>query len=134
MFLSALEQYDKAIIANDNCIRLRPSAHDLYLKGGMLYSKIDDASKAKDYFRKSLSICNNVLDTMNIKNNDYDMLTMNKAITIIMSDDSIRGNQILTKLYKSENYEAYKEMIEPFINKSKRELIEASFIKKPNSR
>jgi hypothetical protein len=37
MFLYSLKQFDKAIGTINECIRISPSAHNLYLTGGILY-------------------------------------------------------------------------------------------------
>jgi tetratricopeptide (TPR) repeat protein len=112
MFYYQLKQFDKLIWTNNKLIQLRPSAHELYLRGGIFYEKIGDTESAKGFFNKSLTICNTVLDTMNTKNRDFLMLTTNQAINLIMLNDSARANNNLNVLYnnrpdnpKFENFE-----------------------------
>ena len=62
MFYSQLKQFDKLIWTNNKLIQLRPSAQDLYLRGGIFYEQISDTESAKGYFNKSLTICNAVLE------------------------------------------------------------------------
>src|SRR5690606_11824991 len=64
MFYYQLKQFDKALLTNNKLIQLRPNAHDLYLRSGILYVQIGDTANANTYFTKSLTICNSVLDTM----------------------------------------------------------------------
>lgn len=129
MFYYQLKQYDKLIWTNNKLIQLRPSAQDLYLRGGIFYEQIGDIESAKGYFKKSLTICNAVLDTMNTKNRDFVMLTTNQAINLIMLNDSARANNILKVLYDNrsddpqfENIE--KKYIQSLMNKNKKDVIE----------
>ncbi len=94
----SLKQFDKAVETMNECIRIKPSAHDLYLTGGILYEKIGDTISSKKYFQKSLTILNPVLDTMNSHHSDYEMLVSNKAfnrLTITCSATSKAGNNLL---------------------------------------
>ena len=91
MFLDELGFFDKAINTVNNLIRIRPNANDLYLTRGMLYAKTKDSAAGNIYFKKCLSICNSILDTMNEKNKNYYFLSMNRAISIILLGDSTKG-------------------------------------------
>ena len=99
MFLVGLKQYNKAIKTVDEFLRLRPNAHDLFMQKANLFEIIGDTTSAKLNFKKSLSICNSVLDTMQESNNDYIMLVTNKAINLIMLGDSTSANKILKILF-----------------------------------
>lgn len=98
MFQSALTNFDEAIITINNCIRIKPNAHDLYLTAGVLYAKIGDSSAAKKYFEKSLSILNPVLDSMKKNNDEYKMLITNKALNLIMINDTQELDNLLDHL------------------------------------
>jgi tetratricopeptide (TPR) repeat protein len=124
MFLYQLKQFDKAALTVNKLIDLRPSAHDLYLMGGVLYERLGDTISSKNHFQKSLTICNSVLDTMNVKNRDYDMLFMNKAINVIMLGDEAKGNELLKQLYDKQTDDTFKELTASFMNKSKKELVD----------
>ena len=123
MFFNQLKQFDKAVLTINKLIQLRPSAHDLYLTGGILYERIGDTISSKKYFEKSLTICNTVLDTMNKTNRDYEMLVGNEAVNLIMLGDEIKANELLKKLYDSQTDEALKKMTLSMMNKSKKELL-----------
>ena len=131
MFMNELGLYEKAVQTVNNLIRINPYAQDLYLTGGMLYEKTKDSVMANSYFKKSLSICNSVLDTINENNKSYYLLTMDKAINIILLGDSANGNHMLTQLYNKQNDDAYKQLLVPYINKGRREIIEEAFNPKP---
>ena len=124
MFLYSLKQYGKAIETLNECIRLNPSAQDLYLTSGILYERIGDTVSAKEYFQKSLTICNNVLDTMTSKNRDYEMFVGNKAVNLIMLGDEIEADKILKTLYDTQENEETKKITLTLMNKTKKELIE----------
>lgn len=134
MFLVQLKQFDKAIATNNKLITLEPLAHDLYLQGGGLYEQVGDTVSSIKYFKKSLEICNAVLDTMNKLNRDFNLFKINQAVSLIMLNDSTTANKILNDLYESipdefefENVE--KEYIKSLINKTKTQLLDF-FIKK----
>jgi len=128
MFYYQLRLFDKALLANNRLIQLRPFAHDLYLRSGFLYTHLGDTSMAKAYFTKGLTICNSVLDTMTRTNRDYVLLMTNRAIALIMLDDSAKANKNLKTLYDIQlgdpNFDNIdKEYILSLMNKSRKELI-----------
>lgn len=123
MFLYSLKQFDKAVDVTSECIRIRPSAPDLYLTGGILYEKVGDTISSRKYFQKSLSILNPVLDSMKVQDMSYDMLVTTKAITLIMLDDNKTGIDLLKGLADRQQDPELKEVTLSFM-KSKNELIE----------
>jgi tetratricopeptide (TPR) repeat protein len=129
MFHYQHKQFDKALLTNNRLIQLRPNAHDLYLRSGVLSEQLGDTVNSKNLFNKSLTICNSVLDTMDKKNRDYVMLTNNKAISLIMLGDTQKANSILKTLYANQpddpefdNVE--KKYIQSLMYKNKYELLE----------
>jgi tetratricopeptide (TPR) repeat protein len=124
MFYNQLKELDKAVLTVNKLIQLRPTAHDLYLTGGVLYERLGDTVSSNTYFQKSLAICNNVLDTMSAKNRDYEMLVGNKAINLIMLCDDAGANELLKKLYDSQTDEELKKWTASLMNKNKKELLE----------
>ena len=124
MFQYSLKQFDKAIATMNECIRISPKAHDLYMKGGFLYEKMGDTVSSGTYFRKSLAILNAVLDTMQPQNMNYEMLVSNKGINLIMLGDSTAGNTLLRSLADKQQEPVLKEWTLSFMNKSKKELVE----------
>lgn len=123
MFLNSLKEYDNAIATIENLTRLKPNAHDLYLTGGMFCERNNDTIASKVYFQKSLSICDVVLDTISLKNRDYEMIITNKAINLIMLEKKDEANILLKKLYDSQKDGELKEMTLSMMNKSKSEII-----------
>ena len=123
MFLYSLKQFDKAVETMNECIRIKPSAHDLYLTGGILYEKVGDTISSKKYFQKSLTILNSVLDTMKARNLDYEVLVSNKAVNLIMLDDNKSGNELLKVIADRQQEPELKEMTLSYMNKSKKELV-----------
>lgn len=129
MFLSSLKQTKRLFSTIDTCIKLRPDAHDLYLTAGILHESSGDTVLSKTYFKKSLAICNSVLDTMNANNRDYAMLTTNKAINLIMLGDSIQANKLLKHLYDTQQDDLQFDNVEKkytlsLMNKSKAQLLD----------
>ena len=124
MFLYSLKQFDKAVKTMNECIRIKPSAHDLYLTGGILYEKVGDTISSRKYFQKSLAILNSVLDTMKVQDMTYEMLVSNKAINLIMLDDNKSGNDLLKAIADRQKEPEIKEMTLSFMNKTKKELVD----------
>ena len=124
MFLFSLKQFDKAVATMNECIRIKPTAHALYLTGGILYEKIGDTISSKKYIQKSLTILNQVLDTMKVQDLNYEMLVSNKAINLIMLGDNKNGNDLLKAIADRQQDPELKEMTLSFMNKSKKELVE----------
>jgi tetratricopeptide (TPR) repeat protein len=124
-FQSRLKQYDKAIVTTKNLIRIRPMAPDLHVTCGILYERIGDTISAPLDFQKALSLYNDVLDTMNVSNRDYDMLFMNRAVDLIMLGKQIEGNVLLKQLYNRQTDDAFKDLTLSLMNKNKKELLEA---------
>ena len=124
MFFNQLKQFDKAILTVNKLIQLRPSAHDLYLTGGILYERNGDTISSKAYFTKSLKICSAILDTMSLTNRDYEMLMLNKATNLIMLDSQQEANEILEKIYDKQTDEELKKNTFLLMNKNKKQLLE----------
>lgn len=123
MFFNELKQYDKAILTINSLIKLRPSAHDLYLTGGILHERMGDTTSSKAYFQKSMDICNNALDTMAVRNSDYIMLISNKAINLIMLGEQAKADELLQASYNRLTDAEQKQMISSMMNKNKQELL-----------
>jgi len=124
MFLYSLKQFDKAVETMNECIRINPSAHDLYLTGGILYEKVGDTISSLKYFQKSLAILNPVLDTMNVHHMNYEMLVSNKAINLIMLGENKAGNDLLKSIAERQQEPESRDLTLSYMNKSKKELVE----------
>lgn len=129
IFFFSLKRYDKVFSTLDTCIKLKPNAQDLYLTKGILHERLGDTTLSKPYFKKSLTICNSVLDTMNTNNRDYVTVTTNKAINLIMLGDSTQANQILKHLYDTQPDDPKFDNIEKkytlsLMNKSRAQLLD----------
>ncbi len=123
MFLVPLKQFERAIETMNECIRIKPYAHDLYLYGGILYEKIGDTVSSSTYFNKSLSICNNVLDTMSPHNNNYEMLIANQAVNLIMSGKHTEGKATWKKLYNAQTDSTARKVTLSMMQMDKKELV-----------
>lgn len=130
MFLNKLKQYHKAIITTNNLIRLRPNAHDIYIIGGIFCEKINDTISSKNYFQKSLNICNITLDTMSIENSDYELITMNRAVNLIMLNKNAEANSVLQKLSETQTNEDMRKISLSMLNINKKDLIELYYSEK----
>ncbi|GAB2815383.1 hypothetical protein GCM10027043_14590 [Ferruginibacter profundus] len=123
MFLNSLQQYNKAITAINNTIRINPGAQDLYLLGGIFYERLNDSISSVPYFKKSLQICDAVLDTIHNTNTNYLILASNKAITLIMLGQQTKGNELLKQLAGTQTDETMKKNLLLITTKNKKDLI-----------
>ena len=130
MFLNRLGKFDKAIIASKNLIRLKPDAHDLYIVCGIFFERISDTISSKIYFRRSLNLCNLALDTMQFKNRDYEMFTINKAVNLIMLNRNSESNNLLKKLSETQADGDLKRITLSMINLNKKQLISLYYTSK----
>ena len=108
-FLNELKDYKKCIAVINSLNRIKPNANDIYLLSGVFLDKIGDTTLANNYFSKSLEICSNVLDTMHISNNDYQILLGNKAFNLIMTGDRAKADKAFQSLYLLQSDEEIKK-------------------------
>jgi tetratricopeptide (TPR) repeat protein len=97
-----LKQYNDALLTSKQMIKLSPNNGDNYFYVGVLCIKAGDTASSMPYFKRALSLYNNVLDTMNIKNVRYKSLKMAKATDLIVLGQKQKGNEILKDLYNKE--------------------------------
>ncbi len=122
--LTELKQYDKALIAAKHLIRANPTNPDIYVTTGALYHRLGDTISAGRYYYNGMELYDKYLDTMNARNNSYDMLLMNKGITLVMLGKNKAGNNVLKSIYDRQTDKDFKEMLLGFMNKSKEEIMD----------
>ena len=120
----ALHQYDQAINATKKMIKLKPQAPEYFVSGGLAYFLSGDSTSSQKYFKEAVAIYDRILDTMNKKNNAYKLVLMGKAVNLIFSGDSPKGNVILKYLDDNTHDEIEKEFYTEFINKPSKEIID----------
>jgi tetratricopeptide (TPR) repeat protein len=124
IFSTNIKQFDKALLAANNLIRIRPSVHDFYLTRGFLYYRLGNTNASKSDFQHSLTICGKVLDTMSSKNKNYDYISMDRAISLIMLGQQDKGQQILKQIYNRQTDSSWKKYYGSYLNKNPKQLIE----------
>jgi tetratricopeptide (TPR) repeat protein len=123
MFFDQLKQYDRSVSTINKLIQMRPYAYDLYFTGGMIYHKASDTAKSIDCFRKSLQICNIVLDTMKSRSLDYLTLVITKASVLKILRNNEDAELVLRKLQDSTNDAEVKEQVKMLRGKTREELL-----------
>jgi tetratricopeptide (TPR) repeat protein len=123
-FQWTLKQYDKALVTAKHLNRIKPDAPDYYVSIGLLYEKLGDTVSARQHFKDALVRYNNILDTMDSKNKNYDNLLINKAVNLIFAGQQTEGNEMLKQLYEKHKDDMYAQAIEMFMNKSRQEIID----------
>ena len=120
----ALHQYDHAINTAKKMIKIKPQAPDYFVSGGLAYFLSGDSISSQKYFKEAVAIYDRILDTMKKENNGYKLVLMGKAVNLIFSGDSQKGNEILKYLDDSTKDEMEKEFYSEFINKQRKEIID----------
>jgi hypothetical protein len=123
IFLNVLEQSDRCISITNKLIRLQPYNTSLYLMRGGFYKQIKDTIASKRDFEKSLELCETILDTMDNKNRSFDIVLLDKALSLIMLDNQEKGNAVLKNLRDKQGNNYLKEYYGSLIDKSKDELL-----------
>jgi tetratricopeptide (TPR) repeat protein len=123
-FLNQHREYEKAIKTINILIRLRPYANDIYLSGGVIYEVLGDSLSSRVYFQKSLAICDRALDTMSTANRDYIGLAINESVNLIMLGQQTKGNLLLKQVYENQSDSSLKQLMHPFLNRSRQEIID----------
>jgi len=128
-FQLQLKRYNDALISAKQLVRIRPNAPEPYTIAGVLYCMLGDTVTSKEYFQNALIYDDKILDTMNKSNKErYATFLMGKAINLILIGEEEKGKTILRQLYEQPVFSGeldkmFKENLNSFINKSRREII-----------
>jgi len=122
-FQLQLKQFDKALVTSKNLLRIKPNAPDYIVMIGMINEQLGDTVSSKKYFTQAAKIYDDILDTMETTNKNYDMYLINKAVNLIFLGQQQTGNDILKKVYSNTKDEVEKEFISEFMNKSKQQIL-----------
>ncbi|HEU5166634.1 MAG TPA: hypothetical protein VFU29_13885 [Chitinophagaceae bacterium] len=120
---SQLKQYDKAIATGKEILKLNKSPYYNFLIATFYY-RLGDTTSANNYFKKTLTMCDTVLDTMSTKNKaTYEVVVMNKGVSLIFLGHEEEGNKILKQFYDNQTDTAYRVWTGAFMNKTKEEIL-----------
>ena len=114
---------DKALRTAKSLIRIKPEVAEYYTAIGLIYEQKHDTISSKKYFTDAIICYDKKLDTMSKSDKKYDMLLSNKAIDLIFIGEQEEGNKILKEIYDRHTDEDYREMVKPYMNKSKQEIL-----------
>ena len=133
-FQLALKQYSDALPTAKKINMLRPDDPVPYVSIGLLCEVLHDTISSQKYFAAADSHFNNILDTMDRTNIDYEQIMMNKGINLILLGQQQNGNELLRQLYEKSTSSLMKETISSLINKTKKEILDILFNpEKPDS-
>lgn len=102
---------------------MRPLAYDLYFIGGILYYRASDTITSNAYFKKSLRICNAVLDTMKSRSWEYYGLVINKAVVLKILGNNKESDLVFKKLQDSTIDDQIKARTKTIMSKSRIEIL-----------
>jgi tetratricopeptide (TPR) repeat protein len=121
---SQLKQYDRAIETGKQILKLNKISPYYYFIIATFYYRIGDTISANNYFKKTLAVCDIVLDTMSLKNRaTYEVVIMNKGVSLIFLGQQEEGNKILKQFYDSQTDTTYRMWTAAFMNKTKEEIL-----------
>ena len=123
-FQLELKQFDKALATAKNLNRIKPEAPEYFVSIGLIYEHMGDTTSSNKFFNEAVNRYNKILDTMSTVNKDYDLLLMNKAVSLILVGQQQKGNDILKGLYDKQKDESYREMLSSFMNKSRKDILD----------
>jgi tetratricopeptide (TPR) repeat protein len=123
MFENDLKRYKDAIVTGTQMMRLIPQSASLKYMIGEVYERMGDTITAVEYYKTSLSMLNNLLDTMSTKDRHYRTGRGDKAIVLILLHQEKQGQQILKDLYESETDKIDKSMIQDYLNWKRHDFI-----------
>ncbi|MDZ4758340.1 MAG: hypothetical protein SGJ10_09405 [Bacteroidota bacterium] len=122
--LGDLKRYDKALITAQHLIRANSSNPDIYVRAGMMCYRLGDSISANKYYNTGLELYNKYFDTLSTKSENYDMLLMNKGITLVLLGKDKEGNEALKNIYNRQTDSTNKKALLGFMNKSKDEILD----------
>ncbi|MBI1343281.1 MAG: hypothetical protein GC171_10135 [Terrimonas sp.] len=118
-----LKQYDKAITTGKEILKLNKSPYYYFLIATFYY-RLGDTTSADNYFKKTLTLCDTVLDTMSKKNiTTYEVVVMSKGVSLIFLGHQEEGNKVLKQFYDNQTDTTYKVWTGAFMNKTKEDIL-----------
>jgi tetratricopeptide (TPR) repeat protein len=113
------KQFDKALLASDKVVEIKPDLAEGWTFAGMLYDRQGDSLTAKKYYNKSIEIYDNRINNPE-KKNDLTVNRLNRAVSLILLGQEVEGKNELRKL-KTENPDDL--MIDEFLKMNKQDYI-----------
>ncbi len=121
---STTKQYEPALISAQRMQKIKPEAPEPFVIAGILKERMGDTVFARQEFQKALQRYNAILDTMKIENKNYDITLISKAVILIFAEHEKKGNALLHELYNKQTDEQLKKLLKPFMDKSRREILD----------
>ncbi len=118
-----LKQYNRAIETGKQILKLNKAPY-FYFLIATFYYRLGDTTSANNYFKETLKRCDTLLGTMSKKNrSSYEVVVMNKGVSLIFLGQQEEGNKILKQYYDSQTDTIYKISTGVFMNKTKEEIL-----------
>jgi tetratricopeptide (TPR) repeat protein len=118
-----LKQYDSAIVTGKQILKVKPHNAFITYQIGELYEKLGDTVTSVEYYKHALSILDTALDTMNVKNEKYNWVKLNKAIVLILLGQKKAGDTIIQDVYNNETLYSNKQYDLSVLNMTRKELV-----------
>jgi tetratricopeptide (TPR) repeat protein len=118
----ALKQLDSAIATGKQLIRLAPQDGTIRLRVGMAIERAGDTVRSVKYYKDALALLNKRLDTMNVRNKNYEFTQESKGAALILLNQPEKGHKILQDLYNSSEPKE-RERLQMAMNMNRHEII-----------
>lgn len=112
------KDYKKALIEAENQLRAKPDLAEGWTGAGILYNKLGDTIKAKEYYKRSIEIYSNRILNPD-KKEHININRINRALSLILLGLEAEGKKELEKL-KAENNDNL--MIDELLKTNKQEI------------
>lgn len=121
MFLDTLHYYDRELKTLWDLVRIKPEDPYSYLYIGNFHERVNrDTIASNKYYTTALSHFNIILDTMNVKNKDYEYLLFEKGGLLVRLHRNKEGIDLFKKLYNTTTDKNLKELLPDYINPIKK--------------
>ena len=112
IFQTNFKDYEKAIQTGKAILKIQHSFPDMYGTIGTFYLRIGNTISANRNYQQEIRMFDKFLDTMSLKNPNFDQMILSKGTLLIMHGNEVEGNKMLKELYDRQHNEMYKWAIE----------------------
>ena len=90
---------------------------------GILYETKGDSIISQKYYTKAAACFDMLLDTIDIHNNEYSMLSGMKALNLVLLGQREKGINYISKICEQQKKEDCKEIITDFASMTRKKLL-----------
>jgi tetratricopeptide (TPR) repeat protein len=114
---------DDALKTSFQYERIRPQSTYIKMTIGVILDSKGDSIEAKKKYLEAEKIYSQILDTINTKSKDYNMLMMDMAINLKLLKNDSKANEILKSIKLDSKSMRLQPIIDSFIKMDRKEII-----------